>query len=60
MTRAALLVTHTGRKDSTSHARTVARDLSAAGFEVRVIAEEAPDLDVPEVKPVSGDRKSVV
>lgn len=54
MTRAALLVTHTGRKDSTSHARTVARDLSAAGFEVRVIAEEAPDLDVPEVKPVSG------
>ncbi len=54
MTRAALLVTHTGRKDSTAHARTVARDLNAAGFEVRVIAEEAPDLDAPEVTPVSG------
>jgi NAD+ kinase len=54
MTRAALLVTHTGRKDSTAHARTVARDLSDAGFEVRVIAEEASDLDLPAVTPVSG------
>ncbi|WP_117215635.1 NAD kinase [Allorhizocola rhizosphaerae] len=54
MTRAALLVTHTGRKDSTAHARTVARDLTMAGFEVRVVAEEASDLDVPEIKPVSG------
>jgi NAD+ kinase len=54
MTRAALLVTHTGRKDSTAHARTVARDLSQAGFEVRVVAEEASDLDLPEVNPVSG------
>ncbi|GIH11615.1 NAD kinase 2 [Rhizocola hellebori] len=54
MTRAALLVTHTGRKDSTAHARTVARDLSDAGFEVRVVAEEAFDLDLPEVTPVSG------
>lgn len=54
MTRAALLVTHTGRKDSTSHARTVARDLTDAGFEVRVVAEEASDLDLPEVTPVSG------
>jgi NAD+ kinase len=54
MDRAALLVTHTGRKDSTAHARTVARDLHAHGFQVRVIADEAPDLDVPEVTPVSG------
>lgn len=54
MTRAALLVTHTGRKDSTSHARTIAHDLSQAGFEVRVVAEEASDLDIPEVRPVSG------
>jgi NAD+ kinase len=54
MDRAALLVTHTGRKDSTAHARTVARDLAAHGFQVRVIAEEASDLDVPEVTPVSG------
>jgi NAD+ kinase len=54
MTRAALLVTHTGRKDSTDHARAVARDLTQAGFEVRVIAEEASDLDVSYLVPVSG------
>jgi len=54
MTRAALLVTHTGRKDSTDHARTVARDLAQAGFEVRVIAEEASDLDISHLVPVSG------
>jgi NAD+ kinase len=54
MTRAALLVTHTGRKDSTDHARTVARDLTQAGFEVRVIAEEASDLDISSLVPVSG------
>jgi NAD+ kinase len=52
--RAALLVTHTGRQDSTEHARTVAADLIAAGFEVRVVAEEEADLDLPGVKPVSG------
>ncbi|HZN70411.1 MAG TPA: NAD(+)/NADH kinase, partial [Micromonosporaceae bacterium] len=52
--RAALLVTHTGRRDSTEHARTVARDLIEAGFEVRVVAEEAADLDLPGVRPVSG------
>lgn len=53
--RAALLVTHTGRKDSTDHARTVARDLITAGFAVRVVAEEAEDLDLSEVTPVSGE-----
>jgi NAD+ kinase len=47
MTRAALLVTHTGRRQSTEHARTVARDLLAAGFEVRVMAEEIDDLELP-------------
>jgi NAD+ kinase len=52
--RAAMLVTHTGRQDSTQHARTVAADLIAAGFEVRVIAREAPELDMPGVVPVSG------
>ncbi len=55
MTRAALLVTHTGRKDSTAHARTVARDLTQAGFEVRVVGDEASDLDVPDVRQVSWD-----
>ncbi len=30
------------------------RDLIAAGFEVRVVAEEVADLDLPGVVPVSG------
>lgn len=54
MSRAALLVIHTGRRRSTEHARTVAADLIAAGFEVRVVAEEAEDLDLPGVVPISG------
>jgi NAD+ kinase len=54
MTRVALLVTHTGRRDSTAHARTVAKDLIEAGFEVRVVAEEAEDLGLPGVVPRSG------
>jgi NAD+ kinase len=32
----------------------VARDLIAAGFEVRVVAEEAPDLGLPGIVPVAG------
>ncbi|KUL31208.1 NAD kinase [Actinoplanes awajinensis] len=48
MTRSALLVTHTGRRQSTQHARTVALDLIAAGFDVRVIADEAADLALPD------------
>ena len=44
MMRMALLVTHTGRRDSTDHARTVAGDLIDAGFTVRIVAEEAADL----------------
>jgi NAD+ kinase len=47
MSRAALLVTHTGRRRSTQHAQTVARDLLAAGFEVRVLAEEVGDIELP-------------
>jgi NAD+ kinase len=53
--RAALLVTHTGRSDSTAHARRVARDLIEAGFAVRVVAEEAHDLGISGVTPVSGE-----
>ncbi|MEV0719988.1 NAD kinase [Asanoa sp. NPDC050611] len=53
MTRVALLVTHTGRRRSTEHARTVATDLIKAGFEVRVVADEASDLEVPGVVPRS-------
>ena len=54
MSREALLVTHTGRRGNTEHARTVAADLAAAGFVVRVIAEEAADLELPGAVPVSG------
>jgi NAD+ kinase len=52
--RVALLVTHTGRQRNTEHARTVATDLIQAGFEVRVVADEAADLDLPGVVPRSG------
>ena len=54
MTREALLVTHTRRPGNTAHARTVAADLLDAGFTVRVIAEELPDLDLAGVVPVTG------
>ena len=54
MSRSALLVTHTGRRHSAEHARTVAADLIAAGFEVRVIREEAADLDLAGTTPVDG------
>jgi NAD+ kinase len=54
VTREALLVTHTGRPGNTAHARTVAADLLDAGFVVRVVAEEAPDLDLLGVEPVHG------
>ncbi|PZM97455.1 MAG: NAD kinase [Actinobacteria bacterium] len=54
MNRVALLVIHTGRRRSMEHARAVARDLLTAGFEVRVIEEEAALLDLPDVVPVSG------
>jgi NAD+ kinase len=52
--REALLVTHTGRRQSSAHARTVAADLMTAGFTVRVVAEEVPELDLPGVHPVRG------
>ena len=55
MSREALLITHTGRKDATGHAITVARDLKAAGFGVRVLADEAPDLAVSGLTPVAAE-----
>jgi NAD+ kinase len=55
MTRTALLVTHTGRKDSTEHARTVAGLLIEAGFTVRVMADEASEVDIDGAVPVHGD-----
>jgi NAD+ kinase len=47
VTRTALLVTHTRRRHSAQHARSVALDLLEAGFEVRVPAEDLASLDLP-------------
>jgi NAD+ kinase len=54
VSRETLLVTHTGRARNTEHARSVAIDLMAAGFTVRVLADEYAQLDLPDVTPVSG------
>lgn len=59
MTRVALLVTHTGRARSTMHARAVGTDLLKAGFEVRVLADEAADLELPGLRPVAGEEAAV-
>ncbi|MDT4987520.1 MAG: kinase [Micromonosporaceae bacterium] len=54
MSREALLVTHTGRRRNFEPAQTVTRDLLAAGFKVRVLAEEALQLDLPGTEAVTG------
>jgi NAD+ kinase len=54
MSREVLLVTHTGRASATGHARRVADQLIAAGFGVRVLAEEAADLGVADATKVAG------
>jgi NAD+ kinase len=54
VSREALLVTHTGRQRNIEPARTVAGDLLEAGFAVRVLAEEAAQLDLPGVEAVTG------
>jgi NAD+ kinase len=59
VTREALLVTHTGRKDSTEHARAVAEDLKAAGFTVRVNADEADELAIEGAVAVKGPDAAV-
>ncbi|AUS77666.1 NAD kinase [Actinoalloteichus sp. AHMU CJ021] len=43
--REVLLVVHTGREDNQRTAFEVARRFTEAGFRLRVLAEEAPDLD---------------
>jgi NAD+ kinase len=53
-TREALLVTHTGKRRNADHARTVAADLVAAGFSVRVLAEEQAELRILDAVPVTG------
>jgi NAD+ kinase len=54
VSREALLVTHTGRPQNQEHARAVATDLLAAGFALRAPAEEAEQLRLPGVRPVTG------
>ena len=53
--RSALLVTHTGRSDMVDRSREVEALLSAAGFEVRMLEEEAADLGASDVKAVPAD-----
>lgn len=55
MTRSALLVTHTGRPDMVHRARQVQAQLVDAGFEVRMLAEEAADLGVTDVRTVPAE-----
>jgi NAD+ kinase len=57
--REALLVTHTGKRRNADHARTVAADLHAAGFVVRVLAEEVAELRIPNAVPVTGMRSAM-
>jgi NAD+ kinase len=54
VTREALLVSHTGKKQNRDTARAVAADLTAAGIVVRVLADEADDLAIAGAVPVSG------
>ncbi|NUT90940.1 MAG: NAD kinase [Saccharothrix sp.] len=45
MTREILLVVHTGRQSNVAVAQEVARRFGAAGVKLRVLKDEAPDLD---------------
>jgi NAD+ kinase len=53
--RRVLLTVHTGRRDIVDLARTSAARLSAAGIVVRVLADEADDLDIPGADVVPAD-----
>jgi NAD+ kinase len=55
MSREALLVTHTGRADMVDRSREVSELLSAAGFVVRMLEEEAAELGSTDVKAVPPD-----
>jgi NAD+ kinase len=54
-TRSVLFVGHTGRDEALKAVRTAAETFAAAGVGVRVLADEAPELDIDgvEVVPVS-------
>jgi NAD+ kinase len=55
VTRSALLVAHTGRPDMVNRARQVEAGLVRAGFEVRMLASEAAELGVSDVRTVPPD-----
>jgi NAD+ kinase len=59
MNRQALIVTHAGRALNVVHARRVAAQLSDAGFGLRVLTEEAPDLNI-DATVVRPDEKAAV
>lgn len=57
-TRSILLVTHTGRANVVDFAGQVARQLRAAGFEVRALAGEAGELHTHGVREVPADERA--
>jgi len=58
--RSALLVTHTGRPDMVHRARQVEARLVEAGFEVRMLADEAEHLGVTDVRTVPPDETAAL
>ena len=58
MSRDALLVTHTGRWDMVDRAREVSELLLSAGFQVRMLEDEAAELGVTDVKAVPPDESA--
>ena len=56
--RRVLLTVHTGRRDIIELARTSAARLTAAGIVVRVLADEADDLDIPGAEVVPADSRA--
>jgi NAD+ kinase len=56
--RRVLLTVHTGRRDIVELARTSAARLITAGIVVRVLAEEAEELDIAGAEVVSADRSA--
>lgn len=60
MIRSALLVTHTGRPDVVHRARQVEARLVEAGFEVRMLAHEAADLGVTDIRAVPPDETAAL
>jgi NAD+ kinase len=53
-----LFVAHTGRDDAVVAARKAAAQLASGGIAVRVLDEEAADLDIPDAQPVPCDPHS--